>query len=106
MRPVIVGPAARGNRSAASHARRGPGPITVTSDPGLQFRAVDAFVDLVEELALSPPLVIGRDDLRWADPSSLLTISALGRRLTYLPVALIGCYRPAPRGQRRRPRSG
>ena len=26
------------------------GPITVTSDPGLQFRAVDAFTDLVEEL--------------------------------------------------------
>jgi DNA-binding CsgD family transcriptional regulator len=80
----------------AIHGAADQGPITVTSDPGLQFRAVDAFVDLVEELALRSPLLIGLDDLQWADPSSLLTISAIGRRLTYLPVALIGCYRPSP----------
>ncbi len=81
----------------ATHGAADRGPITVTSDPGLQFRAVDAFVDLVEELALAGPLLIGLDDLQWADPSSLLTISALGRRLGYLPVALIGCFRPSPR---------
>jgi hypothetical protein len=70
------------------------GPITVTSDPGLRFRAVDAFADLAEEAALSGPLVIGADDLQWADPSSLLT-GALVRRLAYLPVALVGaCGRP------------
>ncbi len=74
-----------------------PNPITVTSDPGLRFRAVDAFADLAEELALSGPLVIGVDDLQWADPSSLLTLGALSRRLGYLPVALIGCLRPSPR---------
>ena len=73
------------------------GPITVTSDPGLRFRAVDAFADLAGELALSGPLVIGADDLQWADPSSLLTLGALVRRLAYLPVALIGCLRPSPR---------
>src|SRR6266705_79052 len=73
-------------------------PITVTSDPGLRFRAVDAFTDLAEELALSGPVVIGADDLQWADPSSLLTLAALSRRLAYLPVALIGCLRPSPRG--------
>ena len=72
-------------------------PITVTSDPGLRFRAVDAFADLAEELALAGPLVIGVDDLQWADPSSLLTLAALSRRLAYLPVALIGCLRPSPR---------
>ncbi len=73
------------------------GPITVTSDPGLRFRAVDAFVDLAEELALAGPLVVGVDDLQWADPSSLLTLAALSRRLTDLPVALIGCFRPSSR---------
>ena len=85
---------------AALLAARGGGdrgPITVTSDPGLRFRAVDAFADLVEELALAGPLVIGVDDLQWADPSSLLTLAALSRRLAYLPVALIGCLRPSPR---------
>ena len=72
-------------------------PITVTSDPGLRFRAVDAVADLAEELALSGPLVIGVDDLQWADPSSLLTLGALSRRVTDLPVGLIGCLRPSPR---------
>ncbi len=69
----------------------------MTSDPGLQFRAVDAFAELAEQLALAGPLVIGADDLQWADPSSLLTLGTLVRRLGYLPVALIGCVRPAPR---------
>ena len=74
------------------------GPITVTSDPGLQFRVIDAFTDLAEELALGGPLIIGADDLQWADPSSLVTLAVLTRRLAYLPVALIGCLRPWPRG--------
>jgi DNA-binding CsgD family transcriptional regulator/tetratricopeptide (TPR) repeat protein len=73
------------------------GPITVTSDPGLRFRVVDAFTDLVEELALDGPLFLGLDDLQWADPSSLLTVGALARRLTGLPVGVIGCLRPSPR---------
>jgi predicted ATPase len=57
------------------------GPMTVTSDPGLQFQAVDALVDLVEALALQRPLVLAVDDLQWADPSSLLTLGMLGRHL-------------------------
>ena len=72
-------------------------PITVTSDPGLRFRVVDALADLAEELALPGPLLIGVDDLQWADPSSLLTLSALARRVEYLPVGLIACFRPTPR---------
>jgi predicted ATPase len=82
----------------AAHGHGDGGPITVSSDPGLQFRAVDALTDLAEELALRQPLVIGLDDLQWADPSSLLTLSALGRRLADLPVALLGCLRHVPRG--------
>jgi DNA-binding CsgD family transcriptional regulator len=74
------------------------GPITVTSDSGLRFRVVDAFTDLVEELALAGPLVLGLDDLQWADPSSLLTVGVLARRLTGLPVGVIGCVRPSPHG--------
>ena len=74
------------------------GPVTVTSDPGLQFRAVDAFADLAEELALDGPLVLGADDLHWADPSSLVTLGALAARLDGLPAAIIGCLRPAPAG--------
>ena len=61
------------------------GPLTVSSDPGLQFQAVDAFLDLVEAQAGRGPLVLGLDDLQWADPSSLLTLGALARRLTGSP---------------------
>jgi DNA-binding CsgD family transcriptional regulator len=72
------------------------GQVTVTSDPGLRFRVVDAFADLAEALALAGPLAIGLDDLQWADPSSLLTLGAVARRMTGLPAALIGCLRPLP----------
>ena len=79
---------------AAGEGERGT--LTVSSDPGLQFRVVDAFTDLVEELAGDQPLAVGVDDLQWADPSSLLTLGVMARRLAYAPVALIGCFRPAP----------
>src|SRR5215216_1438500 len=72
------------------------GVTTVSSDPGLQFQAVDAFVELVEALALRGPLVVGLDDLQWADPSSLLTLGALARRLTGSPVALRSACVPSP----------
>ena len=85
---------------AALMAARGAGgePVTVTSDPGLRFRVVDAFADLAEELAVSGPLLIGADDLQWADPSSLLMLGSLAPRLAGLPVGIIGCLRPFPRG--------
>ena len=91
----------------AAGGRASGGPVTVTSDPGLQFRVVDAFGDLVEDLAVSGPVVVGADDLQWADPSSLVTLAAMGRRVADLPVGIIGCFRPAsPRTGtgRRRPR--
>jgi predicted ATPase len=74
------------------------GVATVSSDPGLQFQAVDAFLELVEALALQGPLALGLDDLQWADPSSLLTLGAAARRLTDSPVALLASLRPLPRG--------
>jgi DNA-binding CsgD family transcriptional regulator len=73
-------------------------PLTVSSDPGLQFQAVDAFVDLIESLALQRPLVVAVDDLQWADPSTLLTLATLGGRLADVPLALLGCLRLLPRG--------
>jgi predicted ATPase len=45
---------------SAPGGRTGGGPVTVTSDPGLQFRVVDAFGDLAEALALSGPVVVRR----------------------------------------------
>lgn len=85
-----------GDLISAHDGRDGAG-LTVSSDPGLQFRVVDALCDLVESLALDRPLVLGLDDLQWADPSSLVTLGALARTGLGLPVALIGCSRPFPR---------
>ncbi len=108
-RPFGVLSAALGCTRSSSDARRravaqllsgGTGErdrITVTSDPSLRFQAVDAIVDLVEALA-ERPLAIALDDLQWADPSSLLTLAAIARRLVHSPVALICCLRPTPRG--------
>jgi DNA-binding CsgD family transcriptional regulator/tetratricopeptide (TPR) repeat protein len=81
----------------STHDHRDHVPLTVSSDPGLQFRVVDAFCDLVESLAIERPLVLGLDDLQWADPSSLVTLAALARNAVGLPVAVIACCRPFPR---------
>lgn len=71
--------------------------ITVTTDPGLQFRAIEAMVDLVEEEAIAGPALLAIDDLQWADPSTLVTLRSLSKRLSFLPVALILTLRPLPR---------
>ncbi len=76
---------------------RSHAPVTVSSDPGLQFRVIDEMVDLIEQSALSEPTLLGVDDLQWADPSSLLTLATLVRRVASLPVALVACARPVPR---------
>lgn len=72
--------------------------LTVTSDPGLRFQVVDAVVDLVEDLADERPTAIGLDDLQWADPESLLTLTALVRRLAPAPVLVIASARPPTPG--------
>jgi hypothetical protein len=54
--------AVRGSSAIAAlpSTRGGDGsPITVSSDPGLRFRAVDAITDLAEELAVDPADGVG-----------------------------------------------
>lgn len=72
-------------------------PLEPTRDAGLQFRVVDAFVELAEELALGRPVVLALEDMQWADPSTVLTIRSLSRRLRYVPVAMLLTMRPLPR---------
>jgi DNA-binding CsgD family transcriptional regulator len=65
--------------------------------PGLEYRLVDQIVERLEAMALERPVVIGLDDLQWADPASLVALRAVGRRLAHLPLALLGTFRPSPR---------
>jgi DNA-binding CsgD family transcriptional regulator/tetratricopeptide (TPR) repeat protein len=76
----------------------GPGAVTVSSDPGLRFRLVDAFADLAAEWATAGPVLLAMDDLQWADASSVLALSAIRRRTVGLPLAVVGCFRPVPAG--------
>ncbi|HUR49802.1 MAG TPA: AAA family ATPase [Acidimicrobiales bacterium] len=62
------------------------------------FRLIDAFDDLVEAEALEGPILLAIDDLQWADPGTVGTLGSVSRRLTALPILIIGCFRPLPRG--------
>jgi DNA-binding CsgD family transcriptional regulator len=44
------------------------------------------------------PVLLGLDDLHWADPDSVALLSFLCRRIRSLPVAVIGTLRPWPPG--------
>ena len=66
-----------------------PGPVEV------RFRLVEAFVSLAERLALAGPVLVTVEDLHWADPSTLLALDHLGRRLADVPLVLLGTLRPS-----------
>ena len=61
---------------------------------GAHHRAVDAFVEGVEEHALESPLLLSVDDLQWADAASLACVDAVVRRLDGLPVLVLLASRP------------
>lgn len=66
-------------------------------DPGLRFRIVDAFLELMEKEAKSRTLLLALDDLQWSDASTLQTIGSALRRLTFAPLLFVGLLRPSPR---------
>jgi tetratricopeptide (TPR) repeat protein len=51
----------------------------------------------VEALSVERPVVLVVEDLQWADPSALLVLHRLGRRVGQLPLLLVGTARPVPR---------
>lgn len=85
----------------ATLARLITGEVGETADfaggPALQFRAVEGFVELVEEMTERGPVLLAVEDLHWADPSALLAARALVRRLTHAPLMVLASFRPSPR---------
>ena len=69
----------------------------ITDDPGLQFRVLEGFLELLEEAALRAPVALVLEDLHWADLSTIVALRAIGQRLHYLPIALVVSLRPIPR---------
>lgn len=87
-------------RSEIAKLLAGPAevPIPLSEDREVvRFRLVEAFVDLVESLAVRAPLAVALDDLQWADHNLMLVLRAVARRLTHLPVAFLATLRPVPR---------
>lgn len=71
-------------------------PLPASQTPELRFRVVEAMVFLLEQLSLSRPVVLALEDLHWADPSSLLVLDRLCRRVHDLRLALVATRRPLP----------
>lgn len=72
----------------AGSAPSGSGPVQLGHVNDAGFRAVEAVVDLVQELA-EKPIVVVLDDLQWADESTLLALRQLSRRTAYVPLLLV-----------------
>jgi predicted ATPase len=62
----------------------------------IQFRAVEELIDRIERLTDSGPVLLGLDDLHWADSSTLLAVRWITRRLTQVPLLLVATLRPSP----------
>jgi DNA-binding CsgD family transcriptional regulator len=75
----------------------GVGGAWLADAPQAEFRIVEGFVALVEALGARSPVVLVVEDLQWADPSALLVLHRLGRRVGQLPLLLVGTARPVPR---------
>lgn len=62
----------------------------------LQFRVVEAIVDLVEGLSLQGPVLVALEDLHWADSSTLLALRWITRELTQVPLLLAATFASCP----------
>jgi DNA-binding CsgD family transcriptional regulator len=81
-------------RGDVEHARRS---VLLSAVTEFTFRVVDDVIDIVENLTRAGPVLLGLDDLQWADQATLLTILGIARRLDSVPVAVIATFRASPR---------
>jgi DNA-binding CsgD family transcriptional regulator/tetratricopeptide (TPR) repeat protein len=72
-------------------------PTGIAEDPGLQFRVLEGFLELLEAEALGSPVALILEDIHWADLSTIVAVRSIVQRLHYLPIALLVSLRPIPR---------
>jgi DNA-binding CsgD family transcriptional regulator/tetratricopeptide (TPR) repeat protein len=58
--------------------------------------ATEQLLAMVDELCSVAPVMLVVDDLQWADPATVQTLSRLARSVGQLPLLLVGVNRPVP----------
>ena len=93
--------AGRGYESPVDHLRRllwdttrSSSPAVVAAVPELRHRMIDALIEIMELELLRGPVLLLLEDLHWADPSTLLAIRTMARRLRGYPFLIVGTSRP------------
>lgn len=71
----------------------GTTPLQLGQIPDGQTRAIEAVVDLVQDIADTPTMLV-IDDVHWADPATLIALRQLGRRTRYASLLLVLTFRP------------
>jgi DNA-binding CsgD family transcriptional regulator/tetratricopeptide (TPR) repeat protein len=61
----------------------------------LRFRIIETILDLLDGWAGRQPVLLALEDIHWADPSSLLLVGQLARRLADRPVGVVATHRPS-----------
>src|SRR6266511_4349477 len=92
-------PDAEGLGQVAALLRGERGAVTSAGAADQEFIVTEAILDLVDRWCTAGSVVLIMDDLQWADPSSLVVLSRLGRAIDQLPLLLVAAYRPIPRGE-------
>lgn len=62
----------------------------------LRYLAIEGIVALLRQWAQEEPLLLGLEDLHWADASSVLTLDQLMKRLSELPIGVVATRRHTP----------
>ncbi|HEX8205950.1 MAG TPA: AAA family ATPase, partial [Solirubrobacteraceae bacterium] len=89
--------AALGGPAAAAGVELGLVPAAAGGAPG-EFAVLHGLYWLVANLAAEQPVVVGVDDVQWADPPSLRFLRYLARRLEGLPVVILLAVRSGDPG--------
>jgi ATP/maltotriose-dependent transcriptional regulator MalT len=60
-------------------------------------KAAERLLALIDESCMTAPVMLVLDDLQFADPATVMTLSRLTRSVRQLPLLLVGIARPVPR---------
>ncbi|MGZ4805020.1 MAG: helix-turn-helix transcriptional regulator [Ilumatobacteraceae bacterium] len=69
-------------------------PIVMAATPDLRNRIIDGLCSLVELEALQQPVVLVVEDLHWADPSAIIALRSIAKRVEGYRLLLIATSRP------------